>query len=104
MNSRRDFCDNTVNAGAVSYTHLDVYKRQVEIHGAKVAYNGTKENPAYDSAIKSRSFTMTSGVICENYSGGGAGAIEINDGLKFVDDLDCRISGDSLIENCGSDT
>lgn len=76
----------------------------VEIHGAKVAYNGTKENPAYDSAIKSRSFTMTSGVICENYSGGGAGAIEINDGLKFVDDLDCRISGDSLIENCGSDT
>lgn len=76
----------------------------VEIHGAKVAYNGTKENPAYDSAIKSRSFTMTSGVICENYSGGGAGAIEINDGLKFVDDLDCRISGDSSIENCGSDT
>lgn len=76
----------------------------VEIHGAKVAYNGTEANPAYDSAIKSRSFTMTSGVIRENYSRGGAGAIEINDGLKFVDDLDCRISGDSLIENCGSDT
>lgn len=76
----------------------------VEIHGAKVANNGTEDKPAYDSAIKSRSFTMTSGVICENYSRGGAGAIEINDGLKFVDDLDCRISGDSLIENCRSDT
>lgn len=76
----------------------------VEIHGAKVAYNGTKANPAFDSAIKSRSFTMTSGVICENYSGGAAGAIEINGGIKIVDDLDCRISGDSLIENCGSDT
>lgn len=72
----------------------------VEIHGAKVAYNGTKAHPAYDSAIKSRSFTMTSGVICENYSGGGAGAIEINDGIKNEDDVACKISGDSVIRDC----
>ena len=72
----------------------------VEIHGAKVAYNGTKENPAYDSAIKSRSFTMTSGIICENYSGGTAGAIEINDGIKNEDDVACKISGDSVIRDC----
>lgn len=72
----------------------------VEIHGAKVAYNGTEGNPAYDSAIKSRSFTMTSGVICENYSSGTAGAIEINGGVKVEDDVACKISGDSVIRDC----
>lgn len=76
----------------------------VEIHGAKVAYNGTKENPAYDSAIKSRSFTMTSGIICENYSGGTAGAIEINDGIRNEDEVACKISGDSVIRDCIGDT